>query len=289
MIADFRFALRMLVKTPGFALIAVLTLALGIGANSAIFSVIDAVLLQPLPFPKPNELVAVWSKVQGDIGRETGSLPDYADIRDQSHTIASLFAYTRAGAVLGTGTDAHQLFGVAVTSDIFRVLGVPPLLGRAFTPEEDKTNAHVVVLTYKAWQRYFNRDPNVIGREVLLSLRPYTIVGVMPAGYHYPIGPQCEYFMPLQQLVPDSVTNRGSHFLQFVGRLKPGENVKQSSADCSAVAARMEQQFPDTNTGRTYYAIPLHDSIVGDVQPALLTIVAAVFIVLLIAGKPTAA
>jgi putative ABC transport system permease protein len=283
MIADFRFALRMLAKTPGFALIAVLTLALGIGANSAIFSVIDAVLLRPLPFPKSNELVGVWSKVQGDTMRETGSLPDYADIRDQSQTIASLFAYTRAATVLGTGSEAHQLFGVAVTSDIFRVLGVPPLLGRAFTPEEDKTNAHVVVLTYEAWQRYFNRDPNVIGREVLLSLRPYTVVGVMPAGYHYPIGPECEYFMPLQQLAPDSVTDRGSHFLQFVGRLKPRANVKQSSAECAAIAARMEKQFPDTNTGRTYYAISLHDSIVGDVQPALLTIVAAVFVVLLIA------
>jgi putative ABC transport system permease protein len=283
MIGDFRFALRMLAKTPGFALIVVLTLALGIGANSAIFSVIDAVLLRPLPFPKPNELVAVWSKVQGDTGRETGSLLDYADIRDQSQTIASLFAYTRAATVLGTGSEAHELLGVAVTADIFRVLRVPPLLGRAFTPEEDKTNAHVVVLTYEAWQRYFNRDPNVIGREVLLSLRPYTVVGVMPAGYHYPIGPRCEYFMPLQQLVPDSVTNRGSHFLQFVGRLKPPANIKQSSAECAAIAARLEKQFPDTNTGRSYYAISLHDSIVGDVQPALLTIVAAVFVVLLIA------
>ena len=134
MIADFRFALRMLAETPGFALIAVLTLALGIGTNSAIFSVIDAVSLRPLRFPKPNELIAVWSKVQGGTGREIGSRPDYADIRAQSQTIASLFAYTRAATVLGTGSEAHQLFGVAVTSDIFRVLGVPLLLGRAFTP-----------------------------------------------------------------------------------------------------------------------------------------------------------
>lgn len=278
-----RFALRMLAKAPAFSIIAVLTLALGIGANSAIFSVIDAVLLRPLPFPKPNELIAVWSKVQGDTERETGSFPDYADIRDQSQTIAGLFAYTRAAAVLGTGTEAHELLGVAVTADIFRVLGVPPLLGRAFTSEEDKSNAHVVVLTYEAWQRYFNQDPNIIGREVRLSLRPYTIVGVMPRGYQYPIGARCEYLMPLQQLTPDSVTNRGSHFLQFVGRLKPSASVKQASAECSAIAARMEMQFPDSNTGRTYYAISLHDSIVGDVRPALLTMLAAVVVVLLIA------
>src|SRR6478609_10777916 len=176
MMGDLRFGLRMLAKTPGFAIIAVLTLALGIGANSAIFSVIDAVLLRPLPFPKPNELIAVWSKVQGDTERETGSFPDYADIRDQSQTVASLFAFTRAGTVLGTGSDAKELFGIAVTSDIFRVLGIPPLLGRTFTQDEDRTDARVIILTYEAWQRYFNRDPNIIGREVLCSLRPYTVI-----------------------------------------------------------------------------------------------------------------
>ncbi len=281
--SQIRFALRMLAKTPGFAIIAVLTLALGIGANSAIFSVIDAVLLRPLPFPKSNELVAVWSKVQGDMEREPGSFPDYDDLRDQSQTIADLFAYTRAATVLGTGAEAHELLGIATTPDIFPVLGVSPFLGRTFTAEEDKTNAHVVVLTYDAWQRYFNGDAKIIGREVLLSLRPYTVVAVMPPGYHYPVGHECEYFMPLQQLAPDSVTNRGSHFLQFVGRLKPQVNVRQASAECSAIAARLEKQFPDSNTGRTYYTISLHHSIVGDVRPALLTMLAAVVVVLLIA------
>ena len=283
MMGDLRFALRMLAKAPGFAIIAVLTLALGIGANSAIFSVIDAVLLRPLPFPKPNELIAVWSKVQGDTERETGSFPDYADIRDQSQTVESLFAFTRAGTVLGTGSDAKELFGTAVTSDIFRVLGIPPLLGRTFTQDEDRTGARVIVLTYDAWQRYFNRDPSIIGREVLCSLRPYTVIGVMPPGYRYPIGPRCEYFMPLQQLVPDSVKNRSSHFLRLVGRLKPGASVKQASAEISAIGGRMEKQFPDSNTGRTYYAISLHHDLVGDVRPALLTIVSAVVLVLLIA------
>src|SRR5437762_7666937 len=283
MMGDLRFALRMLAKAPGFAIIAVLTLALGIGANSAIFSVIDAVLLRPLPFPKPNELIAVWSKVQGDTGRETGSFPDYADIREQSQTVESLFAFTRAGTVLGTGSDAKELFGTAVTSDIFRVLGIPPLLGRTFTQDEDRTGARVIVLTYDAWQHYFNRDPSIIGREVLCSLRPYTVIGVMPPGYRYSIGARCEYFMPLQQLVPDSVKNRSSHFLRLVGRLKPGASVKQASAEISAIGGRMEKQFPDNNTGRTYYAISLHHDLVGDVRPALLTIVSAVVLVLLIA------
>ena len=157
MIADLKFALRMLAKTPGFAIIAVLTLALGIGANSAIFSVIDAVLLRPLPFPKPNELIAVWSKVQGDTERETGSFPDYADIRDQSQTVESLFAFTRAATVLGSGSEARELLGIAVTSDIFRVLSIPPLLGRTFTQDEEKTDTRVIVLTYETWQRHFNQ------------------------------------------------------------------------------------------------------------------------------------
>src|SRR6476619_2701542 len=283
MMGDLRFALRMLAKAPGFAIIAVLTLALGIGANSAIFSVIDAVLLRPLPFPKPNELIAVWSKVQGDTERQTGPFPDYADIREQSQTVESLFAFTRVGTVLGTGSDAKELFGTAATSDIFRVLGIRPLLGRTFTGDEEKTDARVIVLTYEAWQRYFSRDPNIIGREVLCSLRPYTVIGVMPPGYRYPIGPRCEYFIPLQQLVPDSVKNRSSHFLRLVGRLKPGASVKQASAEISAIGGRMEKQFSDSNTGRTYYAISLHHDLVGDVRPALLTIVSAVVLVLLIA------
>src|SRR5204862_5342179 len=127
MVGDLRFALRMLAKAPGFAIIATLTLALGIGANSAIFSVIDAVLLRPLPFPKPNELIAVWSKVQGEADRETGSFLDFTDIRDQSQTLDSLFAYTRASTILGSGSEARELSGAAVTATIFRVLGTSPL------------------------------------------------------------------------------------------------------------------------------------------------------------------
>ncbi len=283
MFSDCRYALRQLVKTPGFAAIAVLTLALGIGANSAIFSVIDAVLLRPLPFPKPNQLIAVWSKVQGEADRETGSFLDFTDIRDQSRTLDSLFAYTRASTILGSGSEARELSGAAVTADIFRVLGTSPLLGRTFTADEDRNDSHVIVLTYEAWQRYFNRDPNIIGREIICSLRSYTVVGVMPAGYRFPIGPTSEYLMPLHQLVPDSLKNRGSHFLRLVGRLKPGANIRQASAEVSAVANRLQKQFPDTNTGRTYYVISLHKDVVGDVRPALLTIISAVVLVLLIA------
>jgi hypothetical protein len=148
MSSDFKYALRMLAKSPGFTVIAILTLALGIGANSAIFSVIDAVLLHPLPFPKPNQLVAIWSRVaNSNLEKETESIPDYVDLRDQSQTLSALAAFTRTGAVLNGTEESRQMYGVAITSDIFPVLGVPPARGRVYTREEDNVDSRVVVLT----------------------------------------------------------------------------------------------------------------------------------------------
>ncbi len=273
----------MLAKTPGFALIAALTLALGIGANSAIFSVIDTVLLRPLPFPKANELVAVWSKVAKESERETESFPDYTDLRDQSHTMEGLTAYTLASGVLGTGEQSRELRGVAVTSDVFAVLRVQPFLGRGYTRAEDSADVHVVVLSYETWRRDFNSDPNIVGREIALSTRRYTVVGIMPKGFRFPIGNSPDYMMPLHPLVPTEVNNRSGHFLRMVGRLKPGVSLQQASGELSAIGARLAQQFPDTNTGRTDYAISLHDDAVGNVRPALMTLLGAVAAVLLIA------
>src|ERR1700742_4688851 len=177
MLSDFKYALRMLVKAPGFTAIAILTLALGIGANSAIFSVIDAVLLHPLPFPNPNQLVAVWSRVGNDnLEKETESIPDYVDLRDQSQTLSALSAFTRTGAVLNRTEESRQLEGVAITSDIFPVLGVPPARGRVYTREDDTVDARVVVLTDYAWKTYFNSDPEIVGKQVSLSWRLYTVL-----------------------------------------------------------------------------------------------------------------
>src|SRR5436305_10068177 len=184
MITDLKYALRMLVKTPGFAIIAILTLGLGIGANSAIFSVIDSVLLRPLPFPKPNELVAVWSQVTRENSeKETESIPDYVDLRDQSKTLQALAAFTRTGSVLNGAEESRQLYGVAITSDIFPALGVAPARGRAYTRDEDNVDARVVVLTDYAWKTYFNRDPDIVGRQISLSWRLYTVLGAMPPGF----------------------------------------------------------------------------------------------------------
>jgi putative ABC transport system permease protein len=160
---------------------------------------------------------------------------------------------------------------------------VQPFLGRAFTRAEDNSDSRVVVLTYSAWQRYFNSDRAVVGRQISLSLRQYTVIGVMPPGFQFPIGVHSEYLQPLAPLVPDAIKNRGSHFLRLIGRLKPGVTAQQATTEVAMIAARLQQQYRDTNTGRSNYTVSYHDDLVGDVRPALLTIVAAVATVLLIA------
>lgn len=285
MLTDLKHSLRMLVKAPGFTIIAILTLALGIGANSAIFSVIDAVLLHPLPFPKPNQLVAVWSRVANDrLEKDTESVPDYVDLRDQSQTLSGLAAFTRAGGVLNGTEEARQILGVAITSDIFPVLGVAPARGRVFTREDDNVGARVVVLTDSAWKTYFNSDPDIVGKQISMSWRSYTVLGVMPPGFQFPVeGERAEYLQPLYPLVPEYVNKRDSHFIRMVGRLKPGVTVQQCDAEMKTIAARLAQQYPKSNTDRSEVVSSLHDDIVGDVRPALITILAAVAFVLLIA------
>jgi len=285
MLSDFKYALRMLVKAPAFTFIAILTLMLGIGANSAIFSVIDAVLLRPLPFPKPNELVAVWSQVARDKSeKETESVPNYVDLRDQSKTLKALAAFTRAGAVLNGSEESRQLYGVAITSDVFAALGVTPARGRPYTREDDNVDARVVVLTDYAWKTYFNRDPEIVGKQISLSWRLYTVLGVMPPGFQFPVeGERAEYLQPLHPLVPEHVNNRDSHFVRLVGRLKPGVTVQQCESEMKTIAARLEQQYPKSNTGRSEQVFSLHSDVVGDVRPALVTIFAAVIFVLMIA------
>ena len=287
MITDLKYALRMLLKAPGFTVIAVLTLALGIGANSAIFSVVDTVLLRPLPFPNPDQLVMIWGNSKSEPeGRYTQSFPDFFDFRDQSRSFTAMAAYTGAGTVLtGTG-EAQELGGVAVAGDIFTVLGVSPLLGRAFTPEELKAGG-VVIFSHGLWQRAFGGDPKVVGQQVILAGRSHTVVGIMPPGWKFPLqgqfGERNDYVMPLEPLVATEVPRRGSHFLWLIGRLKPGVTPAQGDAELKPIAARLAQQFPDTNNDRGVALIPLLEDVVGNVRPALLILLGAVALVLLIA------
>ncbi len=277
----------MLVKTPTFAIIAVLTLALGIGANSAIFSVVDTVLLRPLPFKDPDQIVMAWAHYVNDSGGHgVHSVPDYTDLRDQSRSFAGMAAYTRTAGTLSQAEDAQLLEGVAITPEIFDVLGVPPLLGRGFTPEEAKDQgARVVVLTYTLWKHAFGGDPKILGQEITISARSYTVIGVMPPGWKFPIEDEhIDYVLPLQYLVASSWNNRGSHFLEVVGRLKPGVQIRQAEAELSAIAGRLSKQYPDTNMNfKSVDVVTLHSDVVGDVRPALLILLGAVALVLLIA------
>ncbi|HEX4630376.1 MAG TPA: ABC transporter permease [Chthoniobacterales bacterium] len=289
MLTDLKYAFRMLVKAPIFTAIAILTLALGIGANSAIFSVIDTVLLRPLPFKNPDEIVNIWGRYANDSGSLRGnvhSFPDYVDLRDQSQSMAAMAAYTRTAATLTYGDDAKYLEGIAITPEAFDVLGVPPLLGRAFTKEDARNDANrVVVLTYPFWKSAFAGDSKIIGQQVILSGRPHTVIGVMPPGWKFPIEDEhIEYALPLEYFGMQVLGNRGSHFLTVVGRLKPGMAIEKAEAELTAIAGRLSKQYPDTNMNFTGTAlVKLHSDIVGDVRPALLVLLGAVALVLLIA------
>jgi putative ABC transport system permease protein len=289
MLTDLKYALRMLIKAPVFAVIAILTLALGIGANSAIFSVIDTVLLRPLPFKNPDEIVMLWGRYANDSGPVRGnvhSYPDFVDLRDQSQSIAAMAAYTRTAGTLTYAEDAKYLEGIAITPEVFEVLGVPPLLGRGFTKEDAKNEAdRVVVLTYPLWKSSFGGDPKIVGQQILLSSRPHTVIGVMPPGWKFPIEDEhIDYALPLEYLGAQTLGNRGAHFLSVVGRLKPGVPIQKSEAELTAIASRLSKQYPDTNLNFTGMAVvALHSDVVGEVRPALIVLLGAVALVLLIA------
>lgn len=286
MITDLKYAMRMLIRTPAFSIIAVLTLALGIGANSAIFSVVDTVLLQPLSFPNPDQLVMIWGTSAHDANaRETDSFPDFYDYRAQSQSFSAMAGYSGAGTVLSGAGEAQELAGVAANGDFFDVLGVKPMLGRGFTPAEAEVGApNVVVFSHGLWQRAFGSDPRIVGQEVKLAGRNYTVLGIMPPGWKFPVQAETsEFIMPLAPLVAVQVPQRGSHFVHLIGRLKPGLSVKQAEAEMKPIAARLEQQYPDTNTDRSVTLTPLLEDVVGDVRPALLILLGAVALVLLIA------
>jgi putative ABC transport system permease protein len=228
-------------------------------------------------------LAILWSTPEKGEGRETHSFPDYKDFREQAQSFGALAAYTQASTALSTEAGVYELEGVAATSDIFQVLRVPPMMGRAFTRAEDNADARVVVLTYETWKRYFNGDPNIIGQQVRLALRPYTVIGVMPRGFRFPVGVRSEYLMPVHPLVAKAIENRGSHFFRLLGRLQPGVDVRHAKAEAVGIAARLQKQYPDTNSDRSANVISFHQDLTGDVRPALLVVLAAVVFVLLIA------
>jgi putative ABC transport system permease protein len=284
---DLRFAFRMLLKSPGFTAVAVLTLALGIGANSAIFSVVDTVLLRALPFPHPDQLVTIWgTSARGANARELASVPDMFDFRAQSRSFSAVAAYSGAWTVLTGVSEAQELDGVAVDGDFFEALGVAPMLGRGFTAEEAKLGApNVVVISYNLWKRAFASDPNIVGRQVTMRAGIFTVVGVMPTGWKFPVNFETsDFVMPLKMLFyPNAPSQRSAHVARMMGRLKPGGTVAQADAELKTIARQLEQQYPETNADRGAAVMPMLQDIVRNVRPGLLVLLGAVALVLLIA------
>jgi putative ABC transport system permease protein len=284
--SDLKFALRQLRKSPGFTLVAVLTLALGIGANTAIFSVVEGVLLRPLPFPESERLVAIWGTSGHEANaRQSESLPDMFDFRAQSRSFSALAAYEGAWTILTDAAEAQELDGVAVDGDFFETLGVAPCLGRGFTAEEAKPGApNVVVISYNLWKRAFASDPEIVGRQVTMRAGKCTVLGVMPASWQFPYyGQASDFVMPVKLIWPIAPAQRGAQYVHLIGRLKPGVTVSQAEAELKTIARQLEQQYPDTNTDRGAAVVPLLRDTVGNVRPALFVLSGAVALVLLIA------
>ncbi|MGB8886109.1 MAG: ABC transporter permease [Candidatus Korobacteraceae bacterium] len=281
---DLRFALRQLRKSPGFTTVAVLTLALGIGAATAMFSVIYSTVLRPLPFPQPDRLV--WVETHAPAGyTQPASWPGYLEEREQNQTFEALAGFSgMTGVNLDTGSQVVHLHNTSTSDHFFDVLGVAPLLGRTFVPGEEQDGRNsVAVLSYEVWQQNFGGNPSVIGQSVHIDGFPYSIVGVMPAGFRFPLSLPNLVYTPLR--IPKELrTARGDHWLQVIGRLKPGLTVAQAQADMNHVLANIGQAHPDTDKGRTARLMPLSRHITGeDQRQALWVMAAGVIFVLLIA------
>jgi predicted permease len=281
---DLRYGFRMLTKSPGFTAVAVLTLALGIGANTAIFSIVNAVLLKPTPYEDAGRLMTVWSQnLTKGFTADLVSAPDFADWRAQNHVFEQMAASTDAAYTLTGLGEPLTVFAYQFSPDFVHLLGVKPLMGRAFLPGEDQPGKnHVAVLSCRIWQSSFGRDPNIIGRAVTLDGQSYTVVGVMPEGFNYPSS-VTELWTPLS-ISADLATRRDIRFLRVLGRLRPGVTVEQARQEMTTVAGQLAKEYPKTNTGEdTVRLVSLRELEVGGIEPALLTLFGAVAFVLLIA------
>jgi macrolide transport system ATP-binding/permease protein len=279
---DLRFALRQLRKNPGFAITAVLILALGIGASVAIFAFVDAALIKPLPYPDPTRLVAV-NESTALFPRNNLSYPDYQDWKRMNTVFSSLEVYVAGRINFMTPTGTESVHGLHVSSGFFKTLGVRPILGRDFLPSEEVAGAApVVMLRYGAWQRRFGARPNVVGQTVNLDGVAHTIVGVLPQDFEFAPRDIAEFFEPLQPTT-ECQKRRSCHDLDAVGRLKDGVSVGTAMAQMKAIASELEKQYPDSNRGQSASVMPLSASIVGDIKPILLVLLGGAGLLLLIA------
>ena len=277
---DVRYAVRQLIATPGFTIVAVLTLALGIGATSAIFSVVNGVLLRPLPYQDPDRLVRVHEIVP-QYGRFSVAPATFLDWRQQNGSFARIAAYTGGSATFVQNDNPERVPNAAVSWDVFELLGVMPSLGRGFRTEEDAPGKNTVIaISYGMWQRRFGADPNILGRSVTVNGVAVTVVGVMPPEFYFP-NRETEFWQPIA-LNPANAT-RGGHFLGVIARLKPEVTQAQAAAEIKGISERLAKPYPDASANESAEIVPLHEQVVGAIRPALVTLLAAVTVVALIA------
>src|SRR5580704_3162222 len=263
---DIRFGIRMLVKNPGFTLVAVLTLALGIGANTAIFSVINGVLLSPLPYKDPERIVAM---------RPNDSPPNLVDIQRETRSFSQGGGINVNNMDYTSGTEPVQVRGGYVNAGFLETLGVPPMLGRIISPEEDvKGGPRFVVMSYPFWQNFLSSDAQVLGKTIALSGNDYTVIGVMPANF-VPPRERADVFVSLSAAYPDEASERDLHFMHAYWRLNAGVTLAQAQAEMSTMDHRLAQLYPDSETDRRTVFLPLQESVTGSVRPALLVLFGA--------------
>lgn len=285
---DTRFALRWLRKSPGFALAVIATLALGIGANTAMFSVVNGVLLSPLPYPQPDRLVLIHETAP-EVNLLSVPYPDFLDWQEQNHTLTEIAAFRGAGFSLTGSGEAEQLRGRMVSASLFSILHVKPILGRTFLPDEDRPGGRSVVLISEGiWRRRFGADPGILIRTLTLNGTTYTVIGVLPSNFRFPFGPPSgasdEVFVPLGEWNSPILLDRKFHpGILVVGRIKAGESLASANADLTRIGGILAREYPATNTGHGISVISLKDMIVGDVRPLLYVLLGAVGFLLLIA------
>lgn len=281
---DVRYSLRVLLRKPGFTLTVIITLALGIGANTAIFSVVNAVLLRELPLKNPEEVMWVWS-TRTDREKAPFTIPDFLDYRDQNQSLDQIAAFCNVGLNLTGNEKTERLQAMRVSANLFEFLGVEAGVGRLFIAEDDEpARKQVAVLSHESWQKRFGGDPQVVGKELNLNGESYTVVGVLPSRFTLP-DREAELAIPLRPLVdPLREVRSSTNFLRAAARLKPGVTRQQAETDLTAVVARQRQQFGDSYIKKTgVRLVPIYDEMVGSVRTALWVLLGAVGMVLLIA------
>jgi predicted permease len=290
LLEDIRYGLRMLRKAPGFATVVVLTLALGIGANTALFSVVNGVLLNPLPYPEPDQLVRLHES-KPNFGMGSISYPNFRDWQKENKTFSAM-AISRDNSFALTGYgEAEQVSAELISSDFFSVLGVKPVIGRVFSSGEDEIGANpIALISASLWQRKFSSAPSILGKGITLDGKDYTVVGVMAANFNLLLRSSSRSFRPSEVYLPigqwgnPALVNRGAGLgLHGVGRLRPGVSIEQAQADMDRVTRNLSIAYPDTNRLIGAKLIPLKAEVVGRIQPILLVLLGAVGFVLLIA------